>query len=180
MKKIAILLLLFVSFPVYAGFYVGRDFKYYEPAKNLWYISIGEVKKNKEISNNVIKNIAIVNLNSNETNYLFDKEFDENIQDLYFETDFRNKDGVVEFNSMTHIKNNNNIQVRAIKDRLCIITYNTSTQKYSLWFSNKIGKGLNRVKSFSKDTDWWIDIRNSRIYFIRQIESKIHLESIEW
>lgn len=186
MKKIVlIILLLLISTPVFAGFLFESDFKYIEPAKNYLYISVGEVK-NKKIGSK-IRNIALVNLNTNEVSYFFDTDFEENIKGIFFETGFNTEEGAVEFNlnqdsdkAGNLFKNNYQIPQRPLKDKICILSFHPKNNVYSFWFCDKSGQNLKRVKTIDYGMDWWFDVKNNKICFVRQVEDKINFESIEW
>ncbi len=181
MKKLAFFLLFFVSCPIYAGFSsFDNDINYIEPTYNLFYTEVLKIKNNKDLDRNFISNIGIINLNTNTTTYIFKNDFNENIEDLFFETGFNSDSEEIKFNKNYRVENNRGIKNRLIKDKLCIYTYNSETRTYSLWFCNKLGQNLKRVKSFKRDTNWWIDIKNSKIYFIPQIADELHVDSIEW
>ena len=183
MKKFVFIFLFFlISCPVYGGFSsFTNDFKYYESTKKLWYISVGEVQRNKKINFSIIKNVAIVNLSkSNEVTYIFKDEFNERIQGICFESSFKKELETLEYIGDCEVKNNEGIKFRELKDRICIFTYNPQTKKNSIWFCNKLGLELKKIKSFGKYDDWWIDVKNNKIYIVHQVENKIHFQSIEW
>jgi hypothetical protein len=192
MKKLLIVLLLLVSVtsPTYAGFYSSRGsgFRYFETGKNLLYVSVAKVK-NKKIDSGLIGNIAVVNLSTNSVINIFKTDFNERIENLIFEAKIISsvqenfKGYKVAFNANygnRYVRNNRLTVNRIVKDKLCILTYKAETKIYSLWYCDKTGANLKRVKSFKANTEWWIDIKNSKIYFMRQVGAQIRAESIVW
>lgn len=182
---LSVFFLLLIPFPVFAGFYYDNDFRYIEPTKNFLYISVGEAKNNKIGSK--IKNVALVNLNTNEISYIFDDDFEENIIDIIFESRFDPDEESIEFNlkedsyrAKRLFLNNSQVPNRPLKDKICILTHHPKKHLYSLWFCDKSGQNLKQVKTIFANTVWWFDVKNDKICFVRQIKDRIQYESIEW
>lgn len=167
MKKVAIsllfLLLVLISCPVYSeydsqGNSLTHNFRYLEPSKNLLYVAVMQVKNKNEHESSTISNIAIVNLYTNLSSYIFKEDFKENIISLYFETEI-NSTGVIEFND--NIAKNNTglamdiLKYRRVKEQLCICTYDKEKKLYSIWYCSKQGLNLRHVISFNEGTEWW-------------------------
>lgn len=179
-----VFLLALVGCPAYAGFYSysdsikdgGGDV---DPLQNRMYVEIAKVKNARELDKGFTANIAIVDLRTNQITYLFEKGFTEQIESFYFETGV-SPEGVVSFNRNYIARNNQRLKEEGIKDKLCICTFNPKTKIYSLWFCDKAGQNLKRVKSFSKEVDWWIDVKNSKVFLMRQVKDRLMVSSIRW
>lgn len=185
MKKFFIALFIFIiSSSVFVGFCFSVKFMYFDPTNNLTYLSIG---KNEKLFSDT-KNIAIIDPNTDEISYIFEDGFKEDIINMYFELKFDQKEGKIIFNiddnpskySSYGIIKNNVFVDRAIKDKLCILTYNSKTNLYSIWYCDKKGGNLRLVKAFDRKTGWWIDVRNCKVCFIKQVENQITYDTIEW
>ena len=185
MKKFVIPFLFFlISSSVFAGFGNSAKFIYFDPTNNLTYVSIG---KNEKLAS-YTKNIAIINSSTNKISYIFEDQFKEDIINMYFESEYNEKEGKVIFNIDYYynkyrfdgmIKNNIFVN-RPIKDKLCIFTFDSKNKKYSIWYCDKKGENLRLAKTFDNKTDWWIDVRNCKVCFVKQVENQITYETIEW
>ncbi len=185
MKKLILIFLLFlISSLVFIGFGYNLKFKYFDPTNNLVYVSVG---KNEKMIGDT-KNIAIVDSNTDKVSYIFEDEFKEDIINMYFESEYSEKEEKIIFNFDDNYykygvrdKIRNNVFIsRPVKDKLCILTYYSKTRMYSIWFCDKKGDNLRLAKTFDNKIDWWIDVRNCKMSFAKQVDNKISYETIEW
>lgn len=184
------LLLLLVALPVQAGFVSrrGQRIQVFEPSKNVLYRGIAGLDKKGNIDENVIKNIAVVNLSTDEVSYIFGEDFKEEIWGLVFEFGYAAQHSRIDvYDSVNNntgysswIRNNYDLEKRPVRDRLLVITNNPNTGSTSIWFCNKMGQDLKRVRTFDRETDWWIDMRNEKICFAGQVGRTLSFESIPW
>ena len=79
-----------------------------------------------------------------------------------------------------NIIGNFNLNSRPPSDKIFIVTYSFTSEKYSLWTAHKTGKDLTRVHEFSMDTQYYFDVKNSMIRFVNQVGQKIETKDIKY
>lgn len=154
---------------------------------NLFYTSVdGDLsvinKKGKEEKYYVTSNISIYDINTGKISYLFSDTLNEKICEFYFESYYDSLNKQIVFNQsnndypMNNIIGNFNLKNRLPGDKIFIITYSYKSDKYSLWTAHKNGTQLTRVYEFSKEVNYFFDVKNMVIRFIRQAGKKIEIK----
>ena len=159
---------------------------------NLFYNSVdGELtvmnKKGKPEKYAVTTNISIYDIKTAKTTYLFSDSLKEGIVGFYFEShyDALNKKMVFNHNDPSDdqyfdIIGNFNMESRQPSDKLFIITFSIQSDMYYLWTADKTGGGLTRVHEFSAITDYYFDVRNMVVRFVKQVGKKIEIKDIKY
>jgi hypothetical protein len=121
------------------------------------------------------------------TKYLFPDTLNEKNCEFYFESHYNPLLKKIFFNrnngdnySMYNTIGNINLEERSCNNNLIITTYSYETQKYSLWIAHKNGTNLKRVREFSEEQLYLIDVKNQMVRFLRQIGSKIEMEDFAY
>lgn len=188
MKILRTFLLLLFTFPANAGLY-GKSYPnidFYDPATGLYYKSIVSKKEKKSFlssgSDKQVSNINIYNPETNTSTLLFsEKNQLRDISLLLFETG--HKDGSIEFfgtGYSSYIKNNVNIPERVLKDKMLIVVIEEELQIKTFWIAEKTGKKLTKLLVVPVKTNWHIDVKNSKIRTVRQVNGKIEIKSHDW
>ncbi len=188
MKILRIFLLLLFAIPANAGLY-GKSYSnidFYDPVTGLYYKSIVSKKEKKSFlssgSDKRISNISIFDPETNTISLLFaDKNDLRDISLLLFETG--HKDDSIEFFGTRYsnrIKNNVNIAERALKNKMLIVVVEAETLTKTLWAAEKNGKNLTKLLTVPVKTHWHIDVKNSKIRTVKQVNGKIEIKSYDW
>lgn len=128
-------------------------------------------------------NIAIFDPKTGKITTVFNDNKFRKIEKIWFESYYHTDGRSIQFNEGRHfrrIKNNHDIVERAPKNKLLFAIYNVETKLNELWTVSKQGDHLKMIKAFSDDYNWHIDIKNAKIRFVKQIDNKLHIESLDW
>lgn len=127
-------------------------------------------------------NLFIWDINTQTKSALFSDEIatTEKIQRILFEKEYDEKEQCLLFNSDAHLFNKTNLPYRNLKNKLLIETYHFESEKYHLWLSNKQGKDLSKIATIGRNTQWHLDVGNSRIRIIQHLKTDIHVQEISW
>jgi hypothetical protein len=191
MKTKLTLIFVLISSIIFADGGDGYGTKCYvhdiEITYNLFYYSVdGQLKtinnKGKEEKYDITSNIAIYNINTKKISYLFSDTLQERIYEFYFESHYDSINRQILFNrndnrqyQMDNIVGNFGILNRLPSEKLFIITYSYISNKYSLWTAHKMGTDLTKVYEFSKDANYYFDVKNKVIRFARQVDKKVEI-----
>lgn len=112
-------------------------------------------------------NIAITDLETEKTTFLFEKE-DQFIQEFYFEKYLDKEKGQMVFNNdwSNFFKNNFGIS-REPMNLLLIKTFHPESKTYRLWRSKKDGSGLELVKRLDPRAVQHFDVRNKVVRSVK-------------
>ena len=183
--KSRVIVLLFLSslflFAGYDGFFASVDI--YDSDTGLYYKSIQKNEKKSGLifsksATNLVCNINIYNPKNKTSTTIFRRN-DQQIVAFLFEMGYE-KDHIVFFDRADHIKNNKNIKKSAIKNRLLIATYDSDTQKTTLYSCKKDGKDLKKIATLKSGYSWHIDVKNSKIRAIYAKEGEFKMEVYDW
>jgi len=159
---------------------------------NLFYSSInGELKvinnKGKEKVYEITSNIAVYNIESKQIKYIFPDTLNERIYKFYYESYYDSLKKQIVYNrsgnsyyEMNNLIGNYNLLQRQPFDKLFIITYSYETKMYSLWTATKFGEELKRVFQFDKETEYYFDVKNMEVRFIKQINNELEISDIKY
>lgn len=163
-----------------------------EITHNLFYCSVdGELtimnKKGKPEKYDITSNISIYDIKTAKTTYLFSDSLKEGIAEFYFESHYDVLTKKMAFNHNDpddyryfDIVGNFNLETRPPSDKLFIITYSIEGGMYCLWTADKRGTGLTRIHSFTSNTDYYFDVKNMMIRFVKQVGKKIETKDIKY
>ncbi len=186
MKKLITAICFFISFPVFGGMYLGSaNISEYDQATGYYLKSVSVSEKSGFLKGNGRKVIDIFIYCPDEDKgaYIFKGKNKDEIVTVLYEAFLDEKAEKVVFNigdRSNHIKNNTGIKQREFKDKILISTCNSELETYTLWVSDRHGNNLKKIKTIPKGAEWHIDVSNSKIRFIMQINQKINVESIDW
>lgn len=188
MKKIIIAILaLFWSPTAYAGLYYNYSVSISEYDQDSGYylkeVSLSEEGGFLKGKNTKTIDIYIHYPAEDKGAYVFNGNNKDKIVVVLYETAFNKETNSIIFNYQNNesvIKNNIGIKKRNIKQQILIETYNKETETYTLWITNKRGENVRKIKQLSKDIDWHIDVLNSKLRLVKQVEKSIIIENLEW
>jgi hypothetical protein len=160
----------------------------YDRQFNRLYVSIPVSKKSGNLFKSVVQessavqNIAIYDILSRRTRYLFEEVVAESvISHLLFEESFDSKSGWMAFNrSSSHIQNNEAIPEREPANRLFVCQHLPVSKKRLLWTFQKDGDGKRLVAEMEEHTDWFLDVFNQKIRLIKRQEGKVEIQDFDW
>jgi hypothetical protein len=135
----------------------------------------------KVSSRDSIANIAIFNTQTEIHHLLFERK-DVQIVNFLFELAFNEESSKVDFYGDTSllVRNNRNIQKRALKDKLLIAIKNEEDNtKTELWTAQKNGENLKQIATVDEDASWHIDVHNQKIRIVTAIAT-FDIQSFEW
>lgn len=187
MKCLSIMLLLMlVSLSSWAGEFNYSNIDNYDPSTGLYYKAItdknddGSYLSSKASKGQVI-NINIFNPADDSSIQLFKTAQKDGIPILMYETEFDN--GIMKFFGTVSngaVLNNTNIDKRSPKNKLLIGIRNLSTKEITLFISDKKGSGLKKLVTMPQNTDWHIDVKNSKIRLVKETAKGLTIESFDW
>lgn len=162
-----------------------------DATNNLFYNSVdGYVfftnKKEKKDSFNVTTNIAIYDIESQKTKYLFPDTMNEKVVRFYFESHFDEIAQKMIFNledndyRLDRIVGNNNLKDKIPSNQLIIVTYSHVSEKYTLWTADKLGEDLLKLHEFLEIDDYYIDVQNRVVRFVNQKGNEIITTDIKY
>jgi hypothetical protein len=126
-------------------------------------------------------NIAIYDIATDSTRYLFDTNPDRKIKLFLFEQEYNAEQQKIIFNSnIGNIINNKELAVSSPKDKLLLVLEKTEQKSFEFWSSDKQGKNLQLVKTIDWNLTWKLDIQNNKILFIQPLPNAVHIEAIDW
>ena len=156
----------------------------YDPISGFYFKSIteeGEVSRfSKSSPNIVVKNIGIFDPLTDRISTVFPLEKNVVVNKFLFEVKY-NKDSLsIEYNdsSFQKIRNNSNIEERALSNKLLISTLDGDN--CTLWKSDKDGKNLKEITTVLSKDSWHLDVKNSKIRVVSSTEGKLHIQSFTW
>ncbi|MDJ1483778.1 hypothetical protein QNI16_24980 [Cytophagaceae bacterium YF14B1] len=163
----------------------------YDRKLNIFYFSLNPLKKSKglmggkkeeEYDRSSLSNIAVYEINTGKTRYLFDTVHEEEeITHFLFESSYVEEGKRIEFNhSSSKIQNNSSIAQRDALDRLLICQSNKTKEINKLWSFRKNGEGKRLITEFGKDTEWRIDVFNQKIRVIKRHPTTVEIQDFEW
>ena len=160
---------------------------------NLFYNSVDGVldvlnKKGKIEKYEVTTNISIYDIKTGKTSYLFSDSLKERIEEFYFESHYDALNKRMAFNhndpadyQYLDVIGNFNLESRPPSDKLFIITNSPETGMRCLWMADKTGAGLMRVHEFNQSTtDYYFDVKNMVVRFVKQVGKKIETLDIKY
>lgn len=185
MKYFYIILAL-VSLPLWAGEYYFSHIDNYDASTGLYYKAITDKNDDgsflsSKASQGQITNINIFNPADDSSTQLFKTAPKDGISVFLYENEFKN--GLMEFfgtASNGKVLNNTNIDKRAPKDKLLVGVRNISTKEVTLFISDKKGSGLKKLVTMPQNTDWHIDVKNSKLRVVKQTAKGLTIESFNW
>ncbi|MCK5727217.1 MAG: hypothetical protein KAH22_10370 [Thiotrichaceae bacterium] len=172
------------------GFTMSVD--QYDPITGFYYKSITKtVEETKETSRflssrsfsksspDSVVNIGILNPLNDEISLLFPQDQRVEIRQFIFEIGYDKESSLIEFTNGGHfIRNNHNIKKRSPNNHLLIVTVEEGDD--TLWLADKKGTDLRKVTVIKENSNWHLDIKNSKIRVISSIESVLSVESFAW
>ena len=185
MKKV-ILLLLLQSIFIFAGYgsnYQGSYIDKYDLDTGLYYKAI--LNKNEKSgflvskSNYYTCNINIFNPKNNTSKMIFPSN-NQKITNILFEMGYKDNQIIFNDSFYGHVKNNQNITKRAIKNKILIETYDSEKKETTLWSCSKNGENLTKITTFSQKYNWHIDVKNEKIRVIFSKDEQFKIKNFEW
>lgn len=160
----------------------------YDRQFNRLYVSIPVSKKSGNLFKSVVQessavqNIAIYDISSRTTRYLFEEVVAESvISHFLFEELFNATSGWMDFNrSSSHVQNNEAISEREPANRLFVCQHLPVPKKRLLWTFQKNGDDKRLVAELEEHTDWFLDVFNQKIRLIKRLESKLEIRDFDW
>ncbi len=185
MKYLITVLLVFISFPVFSGYYAESRIDAYDPISGLYYKAIEyEPEKrgfmSKGPSTQVI-NISIYNPETGKHAMLFNNDKQRVIAFILYEEGI--KDGRVKYFGSDYsqlIKNNIAVDGRVPKDKILIGVRNDGQKLTELWVSDKNGGNLTMVTKVPFSSSWHIDVKNSKLRVVFSQNGKFNIENFVW
>lgn len=178
MKLIAIFGMLLLSMPAYTGGYYNPTIDTYDPVTGLYYKSVESKAGSGFLGSGgrVITNLYIYDPQKKSGKLLFPNQ--KNFQIIAFAYEEEIIDGVVLFHSAysAPVKNNKGVANRNPKSKILILTRDVETEKKTFYLSDKDGSNLIKGRTISASVDWHIDVKNSQIRLVSQIDSTISIE----
>lgn len=146
----------------------------YDRNLNLFYSDIeGNIPSNKKRKGDTdstitTNNVAIYDLGTLQTTYLFPINFDQEIVDFNFEKYYSKEESRIIYTNESdyndnRVKNNFNVKERSTSDYLIIVTYSLVNSKYTLWMAHKTGKDLKSLYTSYSDIDYHVDASNKKL-----------------
>ncbi|HFU76634.1 MAG TPA: hypothetical protein ENK66_10360 [Arcobacter sp.] len=135
----------------------------------------------KVSSRDSISNIAIFNTET-ETHHLLFEGKDIQIVNFLFELAFNEEGSKIDFygDTLLLVRNNRNIQKRALKDKLLIeVKKENDNTKTELWTAKKNGEDLKQIATVDEDASWHIDVHNQKIRIVTAVIT-FDIQSFEW
>jgi hypothetical protein len=177
------------------GQYTRSKIEEYEQQYNLCYLSIhpmieekGFLSSKKTLDPNQTVNIAVYDIHSRTTTYLFEKGLEsETIVDFVFEERYDEARQVICYNDSAHfqkigIRNNKKIVQRALANRVWVLTEQASASKktYKLWSFEKKGSAKRLIAEFDENTFCRMDVWNQRIRLLKYGSDKVEIQDFEY
>jgi hypothetical protein len=178
-----------MALPLYAGMGSYREhlIDEYDRTTGLYFNSIEkEVKEGGFISNGILTynvDLNIFDPKTEKNTLVFNNDNPIKITQILFESHYDPEKKMIVFNhsgGYRIIKNNYAISKRSPKNKLLIVVYNQKSKLNELWTVTKQGKNLNKLKQFDNQTSWHLDIKNSKIRFVKQVKNKLNVKSFDW
>lgn len=203
MKKHLVLIfivsIIALSFSPGGGNY-NRNFfgsiNYFERTHNLRYLGMRDSvltkdSKGKTQKEYIINNVAIHDINTSTTSYIFNDTIHHDIEGFYFETAYFEKYQSIEFNysfdstlnekGLFQFENNKNISKRPISDKLIIKCYDYRTNLTTIWTCNKVGTDLKKAFEFNnKKATFEIDVYNKKLRLYSQKGKEMKIQEVEY
>ncbi|HFU74791.1 MAG TPA: hypothetical protein ENK66_00950 [Arcobacter sp.] len=155
----------------------------YDPISGLYYKSISNEEKkarfSKVLGNKYTSNVAIFNPEDETFRMLFGEE-DIQINLFLFETGYDEKCMEIKFHDANShiIRNNKQIEKRAMKDKLLIGLL--KEEDMELWTANRQGEELKFITVVPKTSSWHIDVKNSKLRVIDVNDNRFKIENFDW
>ena len=187
MKYLLIIGLYLLPFTLEAGTYTyyTANIDFYDPVTGFYYKSIVSKREKKSFlsseSDIDITNINIFSPDTNNNVLLFNDGKTHIIISMIFESAY--KDGSIEFFGDTYanyIKNNQGLAERALKNKLLLEVHDLNEKTKSLWIAEKNGKNLTKLLTIPDNAHWHLDVKNSKIRVVKQVEGKLEINSYDW
>jgi len=173
------------------GYYSGVSIDEYDKDTGFYFKSVKNGDEeggffSKGSSNNV-SDINIFNPSTGRSVFIFNDKKPIKIVGFVYESQYHAETNSMLFGSTERqynikfcIKNNHNIEERKPKDRLLLVVYKKENDTFEMWSLSKLGDNLKKIKTFGKDIDWHIDVKNSKIRFVDISKDGINIESLDW
>lgn len=166
---------------------------YYEKNYNLLYFKVYNLPQGDKATRSTFSkkktspppinctNVALYDIATDSTSYLFDTSSERKIQLFLFEQAYDFEHQKLLFNSnIGNIINNEELPHTEPKDKLLFLLEDTAQKKIEFWTSDKKGNGLEMIKAIPWNLTWKLDIKNKKIIFIEALHNAINIESIDW
>ena len=181
-----ILFLIVMSYSTYAiagGYgYGGHNVvDTYDPETGLYIKAITKEKENSGFlskgSDWRVDNVAFYNPDTQETWNVFDDGINRHISLVAFEE--RYKDGLIKFYGSPSVKNNKSIK-RALRDKMLIVEQHDEEEFYTLWISDRRGKGVSVLARVAYGDSWHIDMSNAKIRVVSTAKGHLNIRNYDW
>ncbi|MGO8716260.1 MAG: hypothetical protein ACLPSL_02940 [Smithella sp.] len=181
-----LLFVVIVSTSVFAGDYFESRIDTYDPITGLYYKAVEDSHGeggllSSKTSGSVVVNIAIFDPIKETSSLLFKEPQKGGILIVLFETGY--KEGVIEFNGVTHsslVLNNTHVGKRDPRNKLLIAVRSKESKDTILFVSDKRGGELKKLVTVPLTADWHIDEKNSKLRVVHQTGKGIRVESYVW
>ncbi len=186
MKKFfMVAMLLVLSSPCLAGLdYYGGPGDEYDQETGLYYVHVTESEDGGFLKSSDSKttDLYIYSPSQEKGSYLFNRKNIHRITNVAFESAFDEKEKAIVFNNASKylVQNNMLTQARSPKDKILVTVYDESRSINTVWAASKSGSNLVKIKEYGKDTQWHIDVRNSKIRFITKTNKQVSIENVSW
>lgn len=185
MKSLTIVLFIFLTFPVLAGYYGDSRIDTYDPITGLYYKAIefepeqrGFMSKGPSTQ---VVNISIYNPASGKHKMLFENDKRRVISIVLFEQEI--KDGKVKYfgsDFSQRIKNNIAVEGRVPKNNMLIGVRNEKQKLTELWVADKNGATLKIITKVPFTSSWHIDVKNSKLRVVNSQNGEFNIENFVW
>jgi uncharacterized protein YkvS len=182
MRNGVLILLVLMTFTATGGGSYSPSIDIYDSKTGFYYKSINKAKKSGLLSggSTYISNINIYNPFTMESKQLFPSDQELHISNFLFEVEVKDKTVVFHKEYSNVIKNNSGIAQREPKDRILIVSIDPETNGHTLYSAKKDGTNFQVLKELTSKQEWHIDVKNSVIRIVTQMENRLSIENIEW
>ena len=185
MKLLLLFVLLLSITTVKAGYYGNTTIDHYDPDSGFYYKAIvrsqedsGFLSSKKRIS--LTTNIAIFDPVTNQDKLLFKVNKERHINLVLFETVYKKQ--AIQFygGDQRHIKNNQHVPERTLRNKLLIGIRNNKKRQTELWVAHKNGDKLSPLAQVSFDSTWHLDIKHSKLRVITIKKGTFNIKNYPW
>ncbi|OAM53072.1 hypothetical protein A7981_06530 [Methylovorus sp. MM2] len=183
--KYLLLLLVVISSSVSAGEYDNSyvSINVYDKASGLYYRAVQDLSEGGGFlssSSNVVTNINIFDPVTSTSRLLFKNPQKGGISPLLFESEIKDKQVTFDGTATFLAFNNSDIKRTELKNKLLVGVRNQETKTTTLFIADKNGSNLKQLTIVPPNTDWHIDVKNSKIRVVRKLENNVRIDSYDW
>lgn len=194
MKTLVFTLLILSIINSFAGgspdphLYINR----FERTFNFYYKSIDDTirystTKGKSTYELATVNIAFFDISNETTSYLFPKDFNEQIEDFFYEIEYNDSTQSIVLSEdylyygKNSVSNNYYLPKRKPSEKIFITTYSYETHQTTIWTCHKTGKNLAKIATYNNEQGFYmIDILNTNITTVNEGYREVKIEAFPY